>query len=115
MLPPTRTRSGSFSCVLSRPSAWLTADGVITRTFGDFTDRDSAIAGFRAKNARLREVIPADRLLVFNVADGWEPLCRFLDVPVPDTSFPRTHAGDEFWAHFGGEPERPSANVVAVG
>jgi hypothetical protein len=33
--------------------------------------------------------IPADRLLVWSVGDGWEPLCRFLEVDVPDTPFPR--------------------------
>ncbi len=86
--------------------------GLPSRTFGDFTNRNSAIAGYRANNARVRDLIPADRLLVFNVADGWEPLCRFLDVPVPDAPFPRSHARDEFWAHFGGEPETPSRVAV---
>ncbi len=57
----------------------------------------------------MREVIPADRLLVFNVAEGWDPLCQFLEVPVPDTPFPGTHARKEFWEHFGGEPEAPAA------
>ena len=25
-----------------------------------------------------------ERILVLNIGDGWEPLCRYLDVPVPD-------------------------------
>ncbi len=33
--------------------------------------------------------ISPDRLLVWSVGDGWEPLCRFLEVDVPDTPFPR--------------------------
>jgi Sulfotransferase domain len=33
--------------------------------------------------------IPEDRLLVWSVGEGWEPLCRFLEVDVPDTPFPR--------------------------
>lgn len=33
--------------------------------------------------------IPSDRLLVWGVGDGWEPLCRFLEVDVPDKPFPR--------------------------
>jgi Sulfotransferase domain len=33
--------------------------------------------------------IPEDRLLVWSVSDGWEPLCRFLEVDVPDKPFPR--------------------------
>ena len=88
--------------------------GILPRAFGDFTDRESAIAGYRANNDRVREIIPAERLLVFNVAEGWEPLCRFLDVPVPEAPFPRTHARDEFWAHFGGEPEMPSSDATSA-
>jgi hypothetical protein len=41
----------------------------------------------------LRRVVPADRLFLFSVKDGWEPLCKILDVPVPDESFP--HANDK--------------------
>jgi hypothetical protein len=79
-------------------------DGLMARTFEDFTDRDSAIAVYRRNNARVREIIPADRLLVFHVADGWEPLCRFLDVPVPSQPFPHHFTRDEFWQLLGGEP-----------
>jgi hypothetical protein len=73
-------------------------------------DRDSSIKAYRRNNERVRETIPADRLLVFFPADGWEPLCRFLDVPVPASDFPRSHARDEFWAHFGGEPAVSAAD-----
>jgi hypothetical protein len=78
--------------------------GLIQKTFTDFTDRESAIAAYRLNNQKVREIVPADRLLVFNVAEGWDPLCRFLGVPVPADPFPHTHARAEFWDHFGGEP-----------
>jgi hypothetical protein len=39
----------------------------------------------------LKRVVPKDRLLFFNMKDGWEPLCKFLDVPVPDKPFPHVH------------------------
>jgi len=81
-------------------SGWFLKD-----TFADHTDRDCAIAAYRANNRAVRETVPADRLLVFNVADGWAPLCDFLGAAVPDTPFPRSNPRDEFWAHFGGEPE----------
>lgn len=77
---------------------------VIQDTIGGLT-RDSAIAAYRENNAHVRDTLPADRLLIFTPADGWEPLCRFLDQPVPESDFPRSNARDEFWAHFGGEPE----------
>jgi hypothetical protein len=48
-------------------------------------------------------VIPAERLLVFDVRQGWEPLCNFLGVAVPDTPFPRTNDRAEFWDKVSGK------------
>ena len=39
-------------------------------------------------NASVKELVPANQLLVFNVKHGWEPLCKFLDLPIPDFPFP---------------------------
>jgi hypothetical protein len=78
--------------------------GLFQKTFSDSTDKASVIAAYRANNQRVRDVVPADQLLVFNVADGWAPLCDFLGVPKPDTDFPHHHVRQEFWQHFGGEP-----------
>jgi hypothetical protein len=64
---------------------------------GVYDDADAAIAAFDRHVAEVQAALPAGRLLVFDVAEGWEPLCRFLDVPVPDTPFPRTNSTDEFW------------------
>lgn len=77
---------------------------IIKSTFGDLRDRESAVAAYRHNNQMVRKLVPAERLLVFNVADGWGPFCRFLGVKTPATPFPRSNARDEFWAHFGGEP-----------
>lgn len=55
--------------------------------------------GIRVFNQHTQDVINAiepDRLLVFDVRQGWEPLCQFLDKPVPDTAFPRVNSRDEF-------------------
>ena len=73
-------------------------------TFAGHTDRATAIAAYRLNNQQVRDTIPAERLLVFNVAEGWGPLCRFLERQEPATPFPRSHPRDDFWAHFGGEP-----------
>ena len=67
-------------------------------------DRNQSIAAYRRNNEKVRATIPADQLLVFTPTDGWDPLCRFLDVPVPEGKFPRSNAREEFWALFGGEP-----------
>ncbi|SES48803.1 sulfotransferase family protein [Actinokineospora terrae] len=55
---------------------------------GRIDDRDHVLAAFEAHNAVVRAAVPADRLLVYQVGQGWEPLCEFLDVPVPDDPFP---------------------------
>jgi len=78
-------------------------DLLVRRVFGGL-DRETSIAAYRRNNEKVRATVPADKLLIFSPTDGWDPLCRFLDVPVPATDFPRSHARDEFWAHFGGEP-----------
>jgi Sulfotransferase domain len=43
--------------------------------------------------AYLRRVIPPSRLHFFDVKDGWVPLCKILNVPVPDIPFP--HGNDK--------------------
>jgi len=40
-------------------------------------------------NSRVKATIPRDQLLVYNVKQGWKPLCEFLGVDVPDVPFPR--------------------------
>lgn len=40
----------------------------------------------------IRGLVPKERLLEWNVKDGWEPLCEFLGKPVPDEPFPHVNA-----------------------
>lgn len=75
------------------------------QTFGgEWTDRDKALAAYRRRTEEVRAAIPPQRLLVFDVAEGWHPLCAFLGVDVPDEPFPRRNNQDEFWELVGGEP-----------
>jgi len=54
-------------------------------------DRESCIASFEMHNRAVREAGLGERLLDYRVSDGWEPLCRFLGVPVPAKEFPRSN------------------------
>lgn len=57
---------------------------------GRVLDSAHAIEVFTQHNLRVQEHVPTERLLVFDVRDGWEPLCSFLGVPVPrGQEFPR--------------------------
>eukprot|EP00927_Polykrikos_kofoidii_P077974 TRINITY_DN74855_c0_g1_i1.p1 TRINITY_DN74855_c0_g1~~TRINITY_DN74855_c0_g1_i1.p1 ORF type:complete len:264 (-),score=47.37 TRINITY_DN74855_c0_g1_i1:46-837(-) len=60
-------------------------------TFGERSarDRDNAVEIVEAWNERVKKVVPKDKLLVYDVSQGWEPLCRFLGKPVPDEPFPK--------------------------
>ena len=60
---------------------------------GRFDERAYAIECFHEHVQRVKETIPPERLLVFEAADGWEPLCAFLGVPVPDGSYPHLNDG----------------------
>jgi hypothetical protein len=78
---------------------------MVDPVFGNHADKASAIAAYRSHNARVKETVPADRLLVFDVRQGWEPLCAFLGVGVPEVAFPRSNPRSAFWDVVGGEPD----------
>jgi hypothetical protein len=56
---------------------------------GKFEDRAYAMEVFERHNEEVKRRVPQDRLLVYEVREGWGPLCEFLGVPVPDEPFPR--------------------------
>jgi hypothetical protein len=55
---------------------------------GTMKDRSQAIAHYRRHIETVKAAVPGDRLLVFSVDQGWEPLCRFLGVAAPAGPFP---------------------------
>ena len=65
---------------------------------GDIHDRAFMLDFFRRHTEAVVAGVPKDRLLVFEVAQGWEPLCTFLGAPVPDTPYPRENTTEQFQA-----------------
>ncbi|KAH9579098.1 hypothetical protein MS3_00000995 [Schistosoma haematobium] len=58
----------------------------------DFDDDAMLLECYEKHNKTLQENIPSERLLVYHIGDGWEPLCRFLNVDVPtNIPFPETN------------------------
>jgi hypothetical protein len=55
--------------------------------------KEDAIASFNQHNEDVKAAVPPERLLVFTVDEGWEPLCEFLGVQVPDEPFPHENVG----------------------
>lgn len=96
------TQNTIFSSLNTRmahdPSAiGRTMRAIGTRNFnGRIDDRDGCIAAYERHIATVQREVPAERLLTYNVAEGWAPLCAFLGVAVPEAPFPAVNSTDEF-------------------
>lgn len=79
------------------------AGGVIARTgFPNGLDATGLGRAFAAHMDAVKATIPADRLLVYQVKEGWTPLCAFLGVAEPREPFPRSNDRAEFWDRVSG-------------
>jgi len=79
------------------PTPW---GQMIKRTIWDtldrrMGDRQFMIDYFEKRNDEVQRTIPSDRLLVFEAREGWNPLCEFLGLAIPDTEFPRINTREE--------------------
>ncbi len=63
---------------------------------GGIWDREHAISVYEHHNEEVERGVPADRLLVYEVKEGWEPLCRFLGAKIPAEPFPRVNDREYF-------------------
>lgn len=77
---------------------WLaTIKELLARELGaGWDDRAALEAYYERHNAEVRREAPADRLLDWRAADGWEPLCAALDLPAPAEPFPHTNTRAEW-------------------
>jgi hypothetical protein len=101
----TSPQSHLLSLAPPEMQAWLDMSiNVIGKTgFPGGLDVDGLMRAFTVHNDAVKAAIPAKQLLLYQVKDGWEPLCTFLDVPVPSEPFPRTNDRIEFWDRVSGK------------
>jgi hypothetical protein len=64
-------------------------------------DREFATDVFNSHNEAVKAAVPADRLLVYEVKEGWGTLCEFLGVEEPDAPFPHLNDTASFRGMFG--------------
>ena len=70
---------------------------MVDSIFGNnLKDKQEVIKRYNAINHETLNFLPKDRSLVYEVKQGWEPLCKFLNVPIPSTPFPRSNTRDQF-------------------
>jgi Sulfotransferase domain len=78
---------------LMRHLNWEEGVGVFA---GDISTEEGLIAAMERWNASVQSTVPAERLLVWNPSEGWEPLCEFLDMPQPAEPLPRLNDSTSF-------------------
>lgn len=83
----------------------------VTQEFGDkIHDRDFMLAQFERRRREVIAAVPKEKLLVYDVREGWAPLCAFLGVQVPETPFPHSNSREEMaamMAAVGSGPDGP--------
>lgn len=88
-------QSSDFQKMLSM-LAWDNPDTFSGRMHAG--DQEFCERVYTAWNEEVKRSIPKERLLVFNAKEGWQPLCKFLGVPVPDEDYPKVWTSDDFRA-----------------
>jgi hypothetical protein len=76
-------------------TAMCERSGLLPGTAGE-PDEAALARAFERYNDEVRQTVPADRLLVWSPADGWEPLCEFLDGTMPQAPLPRVNDSNMF-------------------
>ncbi|KAI8631636.1 P-loop containing nucleoside triphosphate hydrolase protein [Xylariaceae sp. FL1651] len=81
---------------------------------GDFPNRGKEV--FLRHYEEVKKMVPPERLLEYRVQDGWEPLCKFLDVPVPkDVPFPHVNENSDFISRSRRRNRNQMYNVAVQG
>ena len=72
-------------------------DAFINASFGSCNTKSTYVIRkrYRIHNHRVKSIVPADKLLVYNVKQGWKPLCDFLECEVPLVAFPHENVKAE--------------------
>ena len=84
------------------PRLWSLLYVIFMERYGTpATTKEEAVLTWERHHAWLEEIVPKDKLFYVSVKDGWEPLCKALDMPIPkDVPFPRLNDSKSFEAIF---------------
>ncbi len=94
---PIMTGSPAGNDPVALAQARMATKVILEQTFGGrVNDRRHAIAVYEQHVEEVRRTVPAERLLVYEVAEGWGPLCRFLGLAEPPEPFPRVNTTEDF-------------------
>lgn len=63
---------------------------------GNINDREHVIAAYNKNIADVQSTLPPERLLTYHTGDGWDPICKFLNIPIPTDPYPHRNQADGF-------------------
>ena len=93
------TTSAVIKLKLSQTARKMTevVDSCLTALLGSMNPKSNCVfrKQFRMHNHRVKSIVPAEKLLVYNVKQGWKPLCDFLGCEVPTFAFPHENIKGE--------------------
>lgn len=94
---PALTSVAEMPPGLARDRRGMTLEIIANRTFDNRLDDEPYLTDRFFRHVEdVRKFFPAERLLIYDVAEGWGPLCPFLGVDVPAEDFPFTNTTREF-------------------
>ncbi|MGE5378070.1 MAG: sulfotransferase family protein [Bacteroidota bacterium] len=80
-----------------RESHSLTRRLILEHTFGGrYSEKEYVIEVYQKHIQHVVELVPRERLLQFDIRDGWKPLCDFLQTAIPAEPFPKVNERSEF-------------------
>jgi len=88
--------------------------------FHNDLSKENAINCYNEHNQRVINECPKEKLFIFEIKEGWEPLCKFLNLPVPNVPFPNVNDSKEFQkhvrhAHFVGYVSAVVIGLLSIG
>ena len=75
---------------------WTPMTRALFNGFFDFDFEKNGRQVFEQQYARVRELVPKENLLEFELGDGWDKLCPFLEVDAPEVGYPRVNEATAF-------------------
>ena len=89
--------------------------GVVFRDiFTDIDDRDGVMAGYQRWLDEVRAEVASERLIDWQPGDGWGPICRALQMPVPDRPFPHENSRTDYLARREARVRNDDARVASA-
>ena len=80
----------------------------------NFSDIESTELVYNEHLKSVKKTIPADKLLIYRVNEGWGPLCEFLNVDKPEIPFPKVNDTAEMLRNFAIVKSLPYVLILSI-